>query len=106
MSAEPTILLDAAGEGYCESRGWVEASVSEGRARDLLAPFCSDEHGESPCRPDCGPARKVILAPSTDPATSDPEAARWYPIDRLRELADDFDERCREALEFWEVPVL
>jgi hypothetical protein len=30
---------------------WVETSVTESEARDLVAPFCTDEDGESPFRP-------------------------------------------------------
>lgn len=108
MSDSPIILLDSAEDGCCESLGWVEATVDEDRARDQLAEFCFDEDGETPCRPDCGPARKVTLAPSADPATTVLEDVRWYPVDKLGDEfeVDDLDARRSEAREFWEVPVV
>jgi hypothetical protein len=63
ITAEPIVLLDA--EEFCESRGWVQANVSEDAARDLLAPSCYDEDGDTPARPN-GPASRVWLKARTE----------------------------------------
>lgn len=67
----PLVLCDTYDEGICENRGWVEATVDEERARDVLAEFCVDEYGKLDYRPECGPAKKVWLAPK------DTDAEEW-----------------------------
>ncbi len=61
MAAEryPHVLMDTP-DGYCEERGWVEACVSEDRARDLLTEFCLTEDGNDGARP-VGPVKRVHL---------------------------------------------
>jgi hypothetical protein len=49
------VLIDQ--PDYCEERGWVEAIVSEERAREVLAEFV----GEDPPQKPTGPARRVTL---------------------------------------------
>jgi hypothetical protein len=86
------VLLDHAEDGYCERRGWVTVDATEDQARDALAEFCGDEDGESPWRPDCGPASRVWLGLVDLEASY--EDQRWRPCHK--DVAG--------AREFWEIP--
>lgn len=86
------VLVDQPEDGYVETCGWVEASVDEDKARDMLAEFCCDEDGETGYRP-TGPARRVHLR-LVNPA-QDYEYQRWV---ECRPAA-------KTAVEFWEVIV-
>jgi hypothetical protein len=74
MTQHAMVLIDEPDEERCESHGWVEATVSEATARDLLAEYCADENGNSPARPQ-GEAKLVWLRASA-PAKH-PENERW-----------------------------
>lgn len=69
--------MDNSEDGCCETTGWVEATVSEDVARDHLAEFCFDEDGDSPHRPECGPAVKVWLQPNPADRTPYDEEKTW-----------------------------
>lgn len=86
----PMVLIDQPDDGYAETQGWVEATVSEDEARDWLKEFCCDEDGEMGFRP-TGPVKRVRLASDG----REDEYERWT-------LAEDGDE---SAVEFWEVIV-
>lgn len=93
MSAEaPQILVDEPEDGYCETLGWVEAVVGEDEARDALAEFCCDEHGDPPSRP-VGSARIVHMR-LINPA-QDYEYQRWQRC----------TPRAKTGVEFWEIVV-
>jgi len=88
---DPLILMDQPEDGWCESLGWVQATVNESEARLLLAEWCADEDGEmTGAVPDCGRARIVRLAPEA----GDGDYGTWYPC----------DEGAVGALIFWEIP--
>lgn len=70
----PHVLIDQPEDGCVETMGWVEATVDEDKARDMLAEFCCDESGDSPYRP-TGPAERVHLR-LVNPA-QDWEFQRW-----------------------------
>jgi hypothetical protein len=72
------VLIDAPWDGWCEERGWVSTDVTEDRARDLLAEFCADEHGDNGARP-IGLAKRVWLA-CVNP-DEDHEDQRWEPCE-------------------------
>lgn len=59
-TSDPIMLFDSEDE---VNNCWVEAIVTEDEARDLCAPFCCDEDGESPYRP-VGDASKQFLCPT------------------------------------------
>lgn len=86
----PRVLIDQPEDGWCEDVGWVEATVPEARARELLAEFCCDERGDSPSKP-TGPARRVFMRLSNPKA--DYEDQRWVLCTA----------RAKTAIEFWEV---
>jgi hypothetical protein len=69
-SRHPLILFDTYDDGYCEEKGWVEATVDENEARDILAEYCFDEDGKEGFRP-VGSAKKVYMRPE------DEYAERW-----------------------------
>lgn len=71
MSAQ--VLIDNPWDGYAEAWCYVEATIHEDKARDLVTEFCVDEDGE-PARP-IGPATEVYLR-LTNPA-ADYEDQRW-----------------------------
>jgi hypothetical protein len=56
----PRILIDQPWDGYAETLGWVEATVTEDQARDALTEFCMTEDGEMGYRP-TGPAKREWL---------------------------------------------
>ena len=85
---EPLVLFDEPDDACCESRGWVETTVTEDQARDILAPHCFDDDYEQPCRPDCGAGKRVWLRPE------DEYAERWGPC----------EPNAYNSLEFWEIP--
>lgn len=84
------ILLDQPEDELCEGRGWVETSVGEDEARDLLAPYCFDEDDKNPWRPDVGPATRVWLKPENP----GPDEGLWHPAEPGEP----------GAVEFWEIP--
>lgn len=81
------MLLDSPEDECCEARGWVSINVPVFVARDMLAPFCADEHGAVPARP-IGDPRRVWLRP--DDTTKPPDEQRWHPC------------TLGEGVEFWE----
>lgn len=87
MSLSPIVLIDQPEDGYCESVGWVEATLSEEEARDFLSEWCVDEDGNDGFVP-TGPAKRVKLSPQPGVI---PEEERWY---------EDED-----GQEFWEIVV-
>jgi hypothetical protein len=58
----PLVLIDDPADGLCENFGWVEATVGEDRARDLLAELgvVGDPASDGYARP-TGPAKRVFL---------------------------------------------
>lgn len=84
----PLVLVDDP-DGVCEAKGWVEGTVSEAEARNLLAELATDEDGE-PRRPD-GTASKVWLRRVREGEDFGEE--EWLPCEPL----DD------DAVEFWEI---
>lgn len=103
---QPIVLLDSPEDGYCEETGWVEATVDQERARDLLAEFRTSEDGdETPFRP-VGAVTPVKLVPASDPAKwgDDPESEFWCERDKLGPMATDERTRCLAAVkDFWQV---
>lgn len=93
----PIVLIDAPDDDACEEAGWVETTVSESEARDLLAPLCCDAEGERPHRPNFGAATRVWLRPRvrTDVGGGEP-AEDWA----------DAVEGEPNAREFWKIPTV
>lgn len=83
------VLMDQPEDAMCEERGWVEATVGEDEARDLLAPFCVGEDDDEPVRP-CGEAKRVWLR-VTEPGPHADED-RWYACEQGDEGAREFYE--------------
>lgn len=83
------VLIDQPEDAMCDERGWVETTVSEGQARDLLVPFCFDGEEDSPVRP-CGEARRVWLR-VTEPGPHADED-RWYACESTDSGAREFYE--------------
>lgn len=86
-TADPVVLLDQPEDGYCEEFGWVEASVGEERARELLAEFV----GEDPPQRPTGPATRVTMR-LRNPA-ADYEARRWVACSST----------AKSGREFWQI---
>lgn len=81
----PLVLVDQWDDKCCEQWGWVETTVSEDRAREVLAEFCVTEDGESPARP-TGPATRVWVRPDAhgevwSPCAEAPDAVEFFKFD-------------------------
>lgn len=84
----PLVFFDTYDEGYCEDKGWVEATVTEDKARDILAEYCFDEDGREGFRP-VGSIKKVYLCPE------DKYAEGWTICSQTE----------KKSIEFWEIYV-
>lgn len=89
MTASPIVLIDDPEEGYCESTGWVQTTVDENQARDLLVPFVWAEDGDSHARP-VGESKRVWFYVA-DPGEY-PEEDRWEACDQAEPGAHEFYE--------------
>ena len=89
----PVVLIDQPWDGYAEDLGWVEATVDEDKARDILAEFCLDEDGNTGYRP-TGPASREWLVRDSEPKPN-AEDEMWHAAKAETE----------GAVEFWKVVV-
>lgn len=95
----PLLLIDQPEDGYMETLGWIEATVSEDEARDRLTEFCCDADGEMGFRP-TGPAERKWLKPQIELGSEEYLTAlnEGYSV-----MWDAADPQSDGAVEFWEV---
>jgi hypothetical protein len=82
------VLMDAPDDGYCENFGWVEATVPEADAGQMLAGLCMDEDGNTGehVYPRVAPTRVWLRSDGHD------EAERWTKCDPTDDGAREFYE--------------
>jgi hypothetical protein len=83
----PDVLCDTP-DGYCEERVWVEATVSEDRARECAREVVMDCNGD-PARP-VGPVKRVFLRVANPKA--DWEFQNWVACKPTAKTAREFFE--------------